>query len=331
MTEDFALAIDLGGTNIKATAYSSAQGVLVRAKAPTLIHQGPAKVLKRMAALAVQARALSEVPLKYYKALGVGSPGPLDPVRGVVLQTPNLKGWKNVPVAAVLAKAVGLPVKLENDARCAAWGEFVRGAGRGSQDMAMLTLGTGVGGGLILDGKLRVGRDFTAGELGFLYSDPQGPSCNFGLPGSLEAFASATGLAKLAAAAVAKRKRGPLWALCAGKPSAVTAAMAHQALLKGDPSAEEAWATAGYALGSGVAGLINALNLDRVVIGGGVMAGGGKELLALVRATAKKGSYPQPFKRCKIVAAELGNDAGAVGAAELALSSVKSRVASRES
>lgn len=325
MTESFALALDLGGTNIKATAYGTRQGVLVRAKAPTLVHEGPVLVLKRMAALATQVRALSEIPLKNYKALGVGSPGPLDPVRGVVLQTPNLKGWKNVPVAAALAKAVGLPVKLENDARCAAWGEFVRGAGRGSQDMAMLTLGTGVGGGLILDGKLRVGRDFTAGELGFLYADPHGPSCNFGLPGSLEAFASATGLANLARRALQKRKRGPLWTLCQGKPALVTAALAHQALGQGDPSAQEAWASAGYALGSGVAGLINALNLERVVLGGGVMAGGGKELLAAVRATAKRGAYPQPFKRCKIVAAELGDDAGAIGAAELALAAAGNR------
>lgn len=319
MKERFALALDLGGTNIKASAYSTRRGVLVHQKIPTLVHLGPAAVLKRMAALALTVRALSDLPLRSFSALGVGSPGPLDPKRGVVLKTPNLKGWRNVPVAATLRRLTGLPTRVENDARAAAWGEHVRGAGRGCRDMALFTLGTGVGGGIILDGQLRRGPDFTAGEFGFLYGDPKGPTANFGLPGSLEGSASATGIGLLARRAVARRKRGPLWALCGGKPAKVDAAMAHQALLKGDPSAADAWQTAGSALGRSVASIINALNVERVVIGGGVMHDGGRELLAIVRKTAKAGCFPQPYKRCKIVAAGLGNAAGAIGAAELAL------------
>jgi glucokinase len=225
-------------------------------------------------------------------------------------------------VATTLKRLTGLPVRVENDARAAAWGEYVRGAGQGSRDMVMLTLGTGVGGGIILDGALRRGPDFTAGELGFLYGDPQGLRANFGLPGSLEATASATGLAVLAQQALKRRKSGPLWRLCGGKLAKVDAALAHQALLMGDASAKEAWNVAGEALGRGVAGLINALNIERAVLGGGVMQGGGRELLAIVRRTAKAGSFPQPFRRCRIVSAQLGNDAGAVGAAELALAEV---------
>src|SRR5690606_34408516 len=178
---------------------------------------------------------------------GVGSPGPLDPVKGVVLQTPNLRGWRKVPVAATLRRLTGLPTHLENDARCAAWGEFVRGAGRGCRDMALLTLGTGVGGGLILDGKLRLGPDYTAGEFGFLYGDPQGPRANVGLPGSLEAVASATGIARLAQKHLRQRRRGPLWKLCGGQPARVDAAMAHAALKQGDVSARLAWDQAGSA------------------------------------------------------------------------------------
>lgn len=325
MRERFALALDLGGTNIKATAYSTRRGVLVRQKTPTLIHEGPAAVLARMAGLALRVRALSGLPLRAFGALGVGSPGPLDPVKGVVLKTPNLHGWVRVPVAAALRRRTGLPTFLENDARCAAWGEFVRGAGRGSRDMALLTLGTGVGGGLILDGRLRLGPDFTAGELGFLYGDPRGPKANFGLAGSLEAVASATGLARLAQAALRRRGRGPLWRLCQGRPAKVDAGLAHRALRLGDPSSREAWLRAGTELGRACAGLINALNLERVVLGGGVMQGGGRELLAIVRRTAKAGSFPQPWRRCRIVAAELGNEAGAVGAAELALARLERR------
>jgi glucokinase len=323
MQERFALAIDLGGTNIKATAYSTRRGVIVSQKTPTLIHSGPAAVLKRMAALALQVRALSELPLRAFSALGVGSPGPLDPERGVVLKTPNLHGWRNVPVAATLKRLTGLPTRVENDARAAAWGEYVRGAGRGCRDMVMLTLGTGVGGGIVLDGVLRRGPDFTAGEVGFTYGDLRGPVANFGSAGSLEGTASATGIGLLARQAVARRRKGPLWELCGGKPAKVDAALAHQALLLGDASAKEAWAYAGTALGRNVAGLINVLNVERVVLGGGVMQGGGRELLAIVRRTAKAGSFPQPFKRCQIIAAQLGNDAGAVGAAELALMGVR--------
>lgn len=325
MKERYALAIDLGGTNIKASAYSDRRGVLVHQKVATGVKDGPAAVLKRMAALALKVRALSEVPISHYSALGVGSPGPLDPIRGVVLKTPNLHGWKNVPVASVLRRRTGLPCFLENDARAAAWGEFVRGAGRGCRDMVLLTLGTGVGGGIILDGRLRWGPDFTAGELGFLYGDPKGPSAAFGLPGSLEGSASASGLAKLAQRAVAKRRQGPLWRLCQGKPAQIDAALAHRALKQGDASAKEAWEQAGSALGRAVAGLINSLNMERVVLGGGVMHGGGRELLAIVRRTAKAGSFPQPMRRCKIVAASLGNEAGAIGAAELALERLEAR------
>jgi glucokinase len=319
MQELFALSLDLGGTNLKASAYSSVRGILVHQSVPSLVHQGPALVLRRMAELALRVRALSGLPRKAFRGLGVGSPGPLDPVRGVVLQTPNLRGWRNVPVAATLRRLTGLPTLLENDARAAAWGEFRRGAGRGASSLALFTLGTGVGGGLILNGRLLRGPDGTAGELGFLYGDPAGPRANMGLPGSLEAMASARALARMARHALRRRRRGPLWRLCGGKAAAVDAALAHRALRAGDPSARQAWRSAGTALGRAVAGLINALNVERVVLGGGVMQGGGRELLAIVRATARAGSFPQPFRRCRIVAAELGNLAGAVGAAELAL------------
>jgi glucokinase len=321
MAEPFALGMDLGASNVTTLAYHRRFGVLVRTRIPSRVSEGPASTLRRLAAELKRVRALSEVPWAAYKGVGLGAPGPLDPKAGLILKTPNLKGWNKVPVVRRLRRSLGLPVLLENDARCAAWAEFRLGAGKGCRDMAMLTLGTGVGGGIILDGALRRGPDHTAGELGFLYLDraPGAPRAAFGLPGSLEGLASATALAQAARASLKRRPRGPLWRLCQGRPERVDAAMVHRALALGDPHARAAWDQAGQALGLASASLINALNLEHLVFGGGVMAGGGKELLSRVKRTAKAGAYPQAFRRCTFSAAMLGPDAGAIGAADLAL------------
>jgi len=321
MAEPFALGMDLGATTVTTLAYHRRYGVLVRTRIPSRVSDGPAATLKRLAAELKRVRALSEVPWAAYKAVGLGAPGPLDLKAGLILKTPNLKGWNRVPVARRLRRAVGLPVLLENDARCAAWAEFRLGAGRGCRDMALLTLGTGVGGGIILDGALRRGPDHSAGELGFVYLDrnPGAPRAAFGLPGSLEALASAPALVRAARASLGRGKTGPLWRLCQGRPASADAAMLHRALRLGDRHATAAWDQAGQALGLAAASLINALNLERLIFGGGVMQGGGRELLSRIRRTAKAGAYPQAFRRCRIGAATLGPEAGAIGAAELAL------------
>jgi glucokinase len=323
--ESFVLALDLGGTYAKTLAYSPRHGVLVSTKLPSRVDEGPTRTLARLAAELKRVRALSGAPAALFAALGIGAPGPLDARRGIILKTPNLSGWRNVPVAAALGKALRLPALLDNDARCATVAEQRLGAGRGCRDLALLTLGTGVGGGLILDGRLRRGPDGSAGELGFLYLDraPDAPRCNFGLPGSLEALASGPALAHAAQAGVRRTRRGPLWRLCQGRPEAITAAMAHAALKLGDASARAAWDQAGQALGLAAASLMNGLNLERLILAGGVMAGGGRELLTRARAVAKAGSYPQAYRRCPIVAAQLGDEAGALGAALLALEAVK--------
>ena len=317
--ELFAIGQDLGGTNIVTAAYSSLRGILIRSKIPSLVQEGQRSVLTRMAHEARKVRALSGLPLRRFKALGIGSPGPLDSERGLVLATPNLKGWRKVPVAARLGRATGLKAWLDNDARCAALGEFRRGAGRGAKDLVILTLGTGVGGGIIVGGRLIGGRTHTAGELGWSYLDPRGPRLEFGLPGSVESFASASAIARMARAGATARRRGALWRLCQGRPQRITAKMAHQALKLGDASAKAAWAKAGWALGVAIASYINALNPEKVVLAGGVMAGGGRELLAIARRWAKAGAYPQPYNACRILAAELGDDASVIGAAEMAL------------
>ena len=321
MAGPFALGMDLGASTVTTLAFHRNHGVLVRTRIPSRVSDGPALTLRRLGAELKRVRALSEVPWSAYQAVGLGAPGPLDLRGGLILKTPNLKGWNRVPVVRRLRRALGLPVLLENDARCAAWAEFKFGAGQGCRDMALMTLGTGVGGGLVLDGRLRRGPDHTAGELGFLYLDraPDAPRAAFGLPGSLEGLASAPALVRAARTALGRKPGGPLWELCGGRPDSIDAAMLHRALRRGDPHARAAWDQAGRALGLAAASLMNALNLERLILGGGVMDGGGQELLTRARRTARAGAYPQAFRRCPIVAAALGQDAGAIGAAELAL------------
>ncbi len=313
----FAIGVDLGGTNI-VTAVADARGRLhARSKIPTDIRRGPKDVLKRMAAQVLEVFRASGLKPSQVLGVGVGSPGPLNAHTGVVLQTPNLVGWKNVPLARILKAATGFKVKLDNDARAAALAEAAYGAGKGCDPVVVLTLGTGVGGGIIVEGKALSGPDTCAGELGHMALDPKGPPCNCGQVGCLEQYASATGIARMAREALSKKRRGPLWKLCGGDLSKVSAKMAHQALLQGDPSSKAAFAKAGWALGTAVAGYINIFNPERVILAGGVMLGG-RELLADTTRIAKAKAFPEPARRARIVRASLGDDAGVIGAALIA-------------
>ncbi len=309
------LAVDLGGTNMAFGLMQRHGRLLARSKIPTQIQDGPKQTLARMAqalsALRQQAKGVQ------IKAIGMGCPGPLNAKTGVVIATPNLVGWKNIPVTRIISQVLKLPAFLDNDARCAALGEWVYGAGQGKYDLLTLTLGTGVGGGVIIGGQPLSGVDSTAGELGHYAIDPHGPVCNCGQRGCLEAYASATALAYRSRVAVAKVKRGPLWRLCGGDLSKVTARLAHQALRQGDPAVKAVWQEAGWALGVSVAGLINVFNPQVVALAGGVM-NGGQELLNDTRRIAKKLAYPTPARRVRIVRSSLNDEAGVLGAGEMA-------------
>jgi glucokinase len=312
---NFYLGVDLGGTNMAAGLVDSRGRIKVRSSIPTLVSEGPAGVLRRMSREILRLIHASGLSKASVKAVGVGSPGPLSAARGMVLETPNLKGWKNVPLARIVAKKVGLKVFLENDANCAALGEATYGAGRGFRNVVVLTLGTGVGGGLILNGELFSGPDTCAGELGHFAIDKQGPLCGCGQRGCLEMFSSATAMARRARSLVRLSRRGPLWSLCGGDLSKISAKMAHDALLLGDRSAAKVWDESSWALATAIGGYINVFNPDRIILFGGVMQGG-RELLSAVRKRVH--AFPQPLRRARIVRAQLGGDAGLIGAAELA-------------
>jgi glucokinase len=320
MPERFSIGLDLGGTNIVAVAYSSTRGILVRSKVETQAQQGAARVLERLAAQARKVQALAELDARQVAAVGLGSPGPLDARRGVILEAPNMRGWRNFPVVKKLAAKLRHKVVLENDANAAAVGEQRLGAGRGCQDMVLLTLGTGVGGGLIIGGNLYSGIDSCAGELGYMLLSPTGPRAPTGAEGTLEGYASANAIARRARELMAKDKKSLLWTLAEGDLKKVSSKLVHQAFKRRDKVALQVWKETAFWLGRGMGSLINIFNPERIVVGGGVMLGG-NELLAQASRVARTVAFKRPGKTCRILRAQLGDDAGAIGIAEIALDS----------
>jgi len=302
------IGIDLGGTNIKFGLVAD-DGRLVKSESrPTLVEKGPEDIISRMAETA---RRLIEGSSEKVAAIGVGSPGPLDSRTGVVTYTPNLK-WKNVPLGGMMREKLGMDaVYVENDANAAAWGEFWAGAGRGAASMVMITLGTGVGGGVIIDGKLLRGIDETAGHIGHIVIDSEGPMCGCGNRGCLEAYASATALVRRALEALRAKRSGALAGLSEKDLSAKRIA---QEAARGDALARNLVEETGRYLGVALADVANVLNPELAVIGGG-LAGAGELLLGPAREEMRARALKPPAQRLKIVPAGLGDNSGVIGAA----------------
>jgi glucokinase len=286
------LGVDLGGTNVKlgvCTPSGETRGTL---SIPTDPARGPEDVVRRigLAAVRLQERAGRAA------CCGSGVPGPLDLGRRTLMRANNLPGWTDVPYPELLQRALGgLPTVMENDANCAAWGEHVAGAGRGAASMALYTLGTGIGGGIVIGDELWVGASGAAGELGHMTIDPNGPPCGCGQRGCVEQYASATALSRR-------------W----GKGSAKECFDAAKA---GDPAALAAvdWASDGLA--EAVANLIHALHPEIVVLAGG-MALAGEFLLERVRAGVRRRVFGVFLSHIRIEASQVpGDDAGWLGAA----------------
>lgn len=306
-----ALSIDLGGTHLRA-AVVDAKGQIVQAmRTRTHAEEGPDAVIARMAALGREVMEASS-RREHIVGVGVAAPGPVDLARGFVLYPPNLPGWGAVPLAERLSQALDLPVWLGNDANLAALGEHRFGAGRGVAHMIYITVSTGIGGGIISDNRLVVGAHGMAAEVGHMPLVLEGPLCGCGHRGHLEALASGPSIAREAEAAVqrgwptslAELKR-PLRA-----EDVVAAARA------GDQVARSILARAGEFLGRGMALLAHLFDPERFVIGGGV-SNAGELLLEPARQAARRHVLPSYRDTFDVVQAELGDNAGLVGAAAL--------------
>jgi glucokinase len=315
---DVYASVDLGGTNI-ACVFAGADGRIVcERKVPTQSHEGPDAVLGRIADLV---NGLAQEAGRKPAALGMGIPGLADLKNGVTKFLPNLPTqWRDVPVREVLSPKVGCPVYLLNDVRMATLGELVFGHGRAAQTMVFFALGTGIGGGVAVDGKLRLGPLGAAGELGHQTILPDGPRCGCGNHGCLEALASGPALTAEGVRLMLSGQAPKLHELVQGEASAVTPKEMAAAAEAGDQVITEAIRRAAGYLGIGVANVITILHPDLVVLGGGVAAIG-PLLFDTVRETMRERVRMFPTDDIEVKPSLLGDRAGALGGIALAMKS----------
>lgn len=312
------VGVDLGGTNIVVGAVPM-EGGEVRGlhSQPTQAQRGAKFVVDRMVEMVETtiANVLREEggTREQFAGVGIGSPGPLDRASGVVINTPNL-GWRNFPLRDLISNALHLPATLDNDANCATYGEWWLGAGRGVDTLVGLTLGTGIGGGIVLNGEIYHGVSDAAGEIGHMTIDSTGRKCNCGNYGCLEAYASGPAIALRAVEGIEAGVDTILGDLVAGKLESITAATVYDAVVKGDAYATEVMRDTARFLGTGIANIINILNPGMVVISGGVTRAG-EHLFEPLRAEVRRRAFKSAEENCRIVAAEMPDRAGLVGAA----------------
>jgi glucokinase len=319
----FAIGVDLGGTNLRIAAVDEHGTLLQKTTVGTQVVRGRDSVIGEMCE-AIRA-TVAKFSSSMLVGIGIGVPGIINMETGMLRESPNLPGWHDYPVRDEIEQRLGTKVILENDANSAALGEKWLGAARDYDDMLMLTLGTGVGGGIVLGGRVWHGMRGMAGEPGHITVEPDGPHCRCGNRGCLEQFASATAVMRMAREAIAKGA-SPALARAFEESAEFGSKVVYQMAVQGDAAAQEIFRRAGWALGIGLAGLINLLNLPIYVIGGGVASAWEAFQPALLEEVRKRsfvyratapGESSGPGKKTIITRALLGGDAGLVGAARL--------------
>jgi glucokinase len=334
------IGVDLGGTQVRAALVQDGK-LLSRVGYLTQDEDGFEAVLLRIKEAIRQAAIQAGVPLEHVVGIGIGAPGPLDSRTGILFAPPNLKGWHNVPLRQLLYEEFSLPVYLGNDANLAGLGEHIYGAGRGVPDMIYVTVSTGIGGGVIIGGRVLEGVSGTAGEVGHMTIDIHGPRCNCGNIGCLEVLASGTAIARYAAEAIEAgqgagmlvvarelaAQKNPMADL-AGRSSLspraeraplpaeleVDAATVVEAARRGDDVAAEIMQRAAENVGVGLVNLIHLFNPALIVIGGGVSKAG-PLLFDPIERVVRERAMEVPRQAVRIVRAELGENVGLLGAA----------------
>ena len=309
------VGVDFGGTNIKVGLVNAA-GRVVRTQ--RLASQAVSRPSPFVDAVSRTVDSLAQsvgVRTSQLRGVGVGAPGPVDASCGVVHSLVNVPGWRDVPLARQLERRLRCRCAVDNDVNLFALGEWRFGAGRGSNHLVCLTLGTGVGGGLVLNGALYRGAAGAAGELGHMVIDPRGRRCGCGKRGCLEAQVGTAAILRMGREALRQRP-GPLRALCRQARGHLTPELVSRAAHAGDRGAQQVWRAVGRWLGLGLANVTNLLNPDRIVIGGGV-ANAWDLFAPIVKASVRAQAMEVSSRAVQIVRARLGNSAGVVGAAVL--------------
>ncbi|MFC1928197.1 ROK family protein [Chloroflexota bacterium] len=308
------LAIDLGGTKIITTLISDKSAMIARDYTPTLAGEGPILVIDRMFSAVDRLCRLKNIDLSQLSAISIASAGVIDMEKGTITKSPNLPGWINIPLRGIVEEKYKIHTFLINDATAAALGEHHLGVGKGTSNLVLLTLGTGIGGGIIINDNLYFGSSGGAGEIGHMTIDVNGTRCSCGNIGCLEMLASGKAVAKEAIRRISYGEKSCLTEMVEGEIENITAKEISLAAREGDTLALEVIAKAAYYLGVGIVNLVNILNPEIIIIGGG-MSNMGDLLLNPARQVVKERAFRLSSESVRIVPAQLGNDAGVFGAA----------------
>ncbi len=323
----FAVGVDLGGTKIEAALVDAAGQIAETRRTPTEAKQGPDHVVETIVSM-VRTYYLREAG-RPVGAIGIGVAGQVDPASGVVRRAPNLD-WRDFPIRERLEAALKLPAAVLNDVQAITYGECRRGVGQGVKDLVCLFAGTGVGGGVVIDGKLVRGASGNAGEFGHMTIEREGIPCTCGNRGCIETFVGGWAIAERARRRVSAEP-GPgaaLLRLAGGKIENISAALVGQAAAQGDALARALIEESGGALGVGLAAIANALNPELLILGGGVIEGL-PGLVEIAERELGRRALAAALKPLRVVRSKLGADAGVIGAALFALETARERVEPR--
>jgi glucokinase len=309
----YRIGIDLGGTNVRAGVVDDKHKVLGAEDTKTKAEQGIDAVLDRIEKIVGKAIDDADLKKKDIDSIGIGAPGAIDIKRGVVIQAGNM-AWRDVPLAEMLTQRFDLPVKVDNDVNVGAWGEYKAGAGRGVDSQMAIFIGTGIGAGLIFNGRLFHGHHHTAGEIGQTIVHHGG---QLGLR-SVEDLAARTAIANTIVNLIKSNHKSRVTEMVDGDYSKVRSKVISAAYRDGDTLVQRVVREAAHVIGVAAANAITLLSLPRIVFGGGLAEAMGDELLPLIRETFEDTVFPDTLSDCELRVSELGDDAGVIGAALLA-------------
>jgi glucokinase len=308
------LALDIGGTKLITALISPRGEMLAREYSLTLAEEGPAAVIRRIISAIDNLLALQNMTLGQVEALSIAAAGPIDMAEGVVSDSPNLPGWRNIPLRNIVKDRFGIDTYLINDAKAAVLGEHRFGAGQGVNNLIYITVSTGIGGGIITNGKLYFGQSGGAGEVGHMTIDTNGPECTCGNIGCWETLASGKALAREAIRRLGAGEKSSLTDMVADGIENITAKEISLAAQSGDSFAQSVIARTAYYLGVGLVNLVNIFNPEMIIVGGG-LSKMGDLLLEPARQVVRERAFTLLARAVRIVPAKLGDDAGVFGAA----------------
>jgi glucokinase len=315
---EYVVGVDLGGTKILSGIFKNPQECLGTAKLSTKSQRGVEAVIERVARCVQDAIDEADLSLKQVAGVGIGAPGAVDFASGTVIFAPNLEGWKDVPLKKDLEKHLGIPVFVENDCNIAALGVHVAELKAKPKSLVGIFVGTGIGGGIIINGDLYGGFNHTAGEIGHMVLEIGGPKCGCGNKGCFEALASRTAIFQQIKAGVKDGEKTLLTEMLGEDLADMRSGDIRKAIRRGDKFVEKVVEGAAEYIGIGIANLVNILGPEVVVVGGGVIEALSDEMMSVIVETAQDYAMPGTMKDVEIVASKLGDNAGITGAAVLA-------------